>query len=75
MTVSYSFGIPGPLLWTTHIIIGLLLIYIGYTLLNNGKIGQLLTILLIVLGSVALLYHGHLFYYYRNTNIKQLPSI
>ena len=62
--INYSFGIPSPAIWTSHIIIGFFLAYIGYMLLNNKPINQLSIIFLIVLGVFASLYHAHLFYYY-----------
>jgi hypothetical protein len=68
--MQYSFGIPGPAIWLTHIIIGLILVYIGYNLLNNKEIGQPLIIGLIVVGTLVILYHAHLFYYYTYSQSK-----
>ncbi len=72
----YSFGIPGTIIWVTHIIIGIFLAYIGYALLNDRKIAQPFVISLMVIGALVILYHSHLFYYYsHNKNINQLPSL
>lgn len=71
----YSYGIPGKLIWTTHIIIGIILFYIGYNLLNNVPINKNLAILLVILGSLAMLYHAHLFYTYSTSNINPNQSI
>jgi hypothetical protein len=63
--MAYAFGIPGPAIWITHVLIGLFLVYIGYTLLiGTSELDKRLIILLIVLGSLAMLYHLHLYYYY-----------
>jgi len=64
MTYMYSFGIPGPAIWISHFLIGLFLVYVGYKLYNNQSINKNLFIVLIVLGSLAILYHSHLSYYY-----------
>jgi len=58
----YSFGIPGNAIWIMHIIIGFIISYVGYAQLNHQNISQNLSIILIVLGVLAMLYHGHLMY-------------
>lgn len=60
--MEYSYGIPGKFIWSMHIVIGLLLFYVGYRALNGWPVSQILALLLVVLGSLAILYHGHLFY-------------
>lgn len=72
----YSFGIPGSVIWTFHIIIGFVLAYIGYMLLNGKEISQPLIISLMVIGTLVILYHSHLFYYYtyNKQNVQQLPN-
>jgi hypothetical protein len=62
--MAYSFGMPGPVIWTFHILIGLTLLYIGYSILNHQEVSKYLAIFLIVLGCAAPLYHAYLFYYY-----------
>jgi hypothetical protein len=62
--MTYSFGMPGPVIWTFHIIIGLTLLYIGYQIYNDQPINKNFGILLMVLGALAPLYHAYLFYYY-----------
>lgn len=56
----YNFGVPGPLIWSFHILIGLYLTFLGYRLLNQKSPHQVEAIGLIVTGVLALLYHGHL---------------
>ena len=60
----YSFGMTGPMIWTMHIIIGLILMYIGYVSLNNQEIKKPFVAGLLIIGSMAVFYHAHLFYYY-----------
>lgn len=60
--MSYSYGMPGVIIWTMHIIIGLLILYVGYASLNHYGISQILALILIILGAMAMLYHGHLMY-------------
>ena len=74
--MMYSFGIPGSVVWIIHIFIGLILTYIGYTLLNGKEIGQPFIIGLMVVGVLVMVYHSHLFYYYtfNKQNVQQLPN-
>lgn len=58
----YSFGVPRILVYLSHIIIGLILIYSGYLALHNNKLSKNVSVLLIVLGVIAALYHGHLWF-------------
>lgn len=59
---TYSFGLPGLFVWTTHIIIGILLAYVGYNVLNKKPINPNWGILLLILGVMAGLYHTHIWY-------------
>ena len=45
-----------------HIIIGFLIMYVGYVELNNRGISQILSIMLILSGFVAISYGGYLMY-------------
>ena len=60
--MTYSYGVPDKFIWTMHIIIGFIIAYVGYSQLNHYNISQILAILLIILGVLAMLYHGHLMY-------------
>lgn len=60
--MAYSYGVPNNVVWSMHIIIGLIIAYVGYSQLNNYNISQMLALLLIVTGVLAMLYHGHLMY-------------
>jgi len=47
--------------WIAHIFIGLF--YVGWQLLNKKELGQLSIVWLIILGSLATIYHTHLMFY------------
>jgi hypothetical protein len=67
MDKTYSFGVPGPAIWLGHIFMGILLFYVGYSLLNGKEIPQWIIIMFLILGPSAILYHAHLFYHnYKN---------
>ena len=59
---NYHFGLPGHLIWILHIILGLLITYIGYRTLNNKNINQILALILIVMGVLAIVYHAHIWF-------------
>lgn len=60
--MQYSYGVPGPVIWTLHVLIGLLLLYVGHKTLNNQPINQMISVILMILGTLVILYHGHLAY-------------
>ena len=60
---TYNFGVPGPVIWTTHIIIGLFLFYAGYQLYQKKSLTPVMTVTILVLGALAALYHAHLMFY------------
>ena len=62
--MSYSFGVPGYVVWTSHILIGLYLVYVGWVLYDKKKLDKYTPIVLIVLGVLAMLYHIHIWYTY-----------
>lgn len=59
---EYHYGIPGFLIWIFHIIIGLVLFYLGYKIINNQPISQFYALTLIVTGTLAIAYHAHLMF-------------
>ena len=62
--MKYHFGIPGFLIWITHIIIGIFLAYVGYKIVFNKRINNNIGLLLLVVGVMAAIYHGHIWYYH-----------
>lgn len=60
--MSYHFGVPGYAVWTSHIIIGLYLLYVGWVLYEKKKLDKYTPIILIVLGVLAALYHAHIWF-------------
>jgi len=62
----YNYGIKAELIWTSHIFMGIFFVILGYQLLNNKKINQILSIILINLGVIAILYHSHIWFNHTN---------
>ena len=60
MTDTYHYGLSGPIIWGMHIIFGLFLIYFGYVSFKNVRMPDYIYIGLIVIGSIAILYHTHI---------------
>jgi hypothetical protein len=59
---KYNFGVPGQVIWFTHIIIGIILAYTGYLIFNEEAVNKNIGLLFLILGVVATLYHAHLWY-------------
>ena len=59
----YHFGVSNELIWISHILIGIFLVYVGYQVLNNKPLHQIVSLALIVTGVLAALYHLHLWHY------------
>lgn len=60
--MAYHFGIPNVAVWTSHILIGLYLVYVGWVLYEKKRLDKYVPIVLIVLGVLAALYHSHIWY-------------
>ncbi len=60
--MGYFGGIPGVAIWLTHILIGSLLIYTGYQIVNDNPIHKIIGIVIASLGSLVVLYHGYLWF-------------
>lgn len=60
--MAYHFGVPGYAVWTSHILIGIYLVYTGWMLYTKNKTDKLAPIMLIVLGVLAALYHAHIWF-------------
>lgn len=60
--MNYHFGVPAVAIWLTHIVLGLYFCIVGYMMLNNHKLHQVISLSFIVMGVLMLLYHAHLWY-------------
>ena len=63
MAHQYSFGVPGLIIWVSHIAIGLFLLYIGRMALNGDKLSRNIALSLAILGALATTYHLHIMLY------------
>ena len=59
---TYSLGVPGPVIWIWHILVGLVLLYVGYNLLNDRPIPTALIYAFLIVGPAAIVYHSYLYY-------------
>jgi len=59
---KYHFGVPNELVWSSHILIGIFLVYVGYELVMHHKISIPIALVVVVLGAIGGLYHMHLWY-------------
>ena len=62
---TYHFGVPGFVIWSSHILAGLLLLYIGKNALDGKIMNRNIAILLMITGALAIIYHVHLYIYNR----------
>lgn len=72
--MAYHFGVPGYAVWTSHILIGIYLAYIGWMMYikkKNKTLDQITPIVLIVLGVLAALYHAHIWL----THMDEKPAV
>lgn len=60
--MKYSYGIPGYVIWVTHILMGALLGYVGYQITYNKPINSNWGLFLLVTGALMAFYHAHLWY-------------
>ena len=59
---TYSFGVSSEIIWSSHVLMGLFFIYVGYELILKRKISVPVSLTLVVLGAIGALYHVHLWY-------------
>jgi len=62
MKGTYSFGVSSEIIWSSHVLMGLFFIYVGYELILKRKISVPVSLILVVLGAIGALYHVHLWY-------------
>jgi Kef-type K+ transport system membrane component KefB len=54
--------LPEELIWISHIIMGLFFIYVGYSVLIRKQLPPYISVIVVLLGSIAILFHAHLWY-------------
>jgi hypothetical protein len=59
---TYHFGVANELIWTSHLLMGFFMVYVGYELIMKHKVSVPVSLILVVLGAVGALYHAHLWY-------------
>jgi hypothetical protein len=59
---TYSFGVPNELIWTSHILMGLFFVYVGYEIIMKRKVSVPVALIIVVLGAIGGLYHAHIWY-------------
>lgn len=55
--MAYHFGVPNAVIYMSHIVTGLYLMYVGWTLNQKKELDRYSPYLLMVLGTVSMLYH------------------
>ena len=60
--MNYSYGIPGYVIWATHILMGVLFAYIGYQITYKIPLNPNWGLFLLVTGTLIALYHAHLWF-------------
>ena len=59
---KYHFGVPNELIWSSHLLMCLFFIYVGYEIIMKRKLSVPVALIIVVLGAVGALYHAHLWY-------------
>ncbi len=59
---KYHFGVSNELIWSSHLLMGFFLIYVGYELIMKRRLPEYVALVVVVLGAVGALYHAHLWY-------------
>jgi len=59
---EYHFGVPNKFIWSSHILMGIFFIYIGYEIIVRKQIPIYLALVVVILGALGALYHAHLWY-------------
>jgi len=60
--MNYSYGLPGWLIWSLHIIIGFSLLYLGRIITNGEPLPTYIGLAFVALGAIQVAYHSHLWY-------------
>jgi hypothetical protein len=63
MQKTYHFGVPAMLVWISHILMGILFVYLGYLIIEGKKVDKWIGILVLLIGVIGALYHLHIWLY------------
>ena len=64
----YHFNVPGMIIWISHILIGLILFYVGRQILDKKTVDRNIALVLLVTGPLAAVYHAHILYTHQIKN-------
>lgn len=67
---KYHFGVSNELVWSSHLLMGIFFVYIGYALIMKRKLPEYVALLIVVLGALGAVYHLHLWYEHYSENLK-----
>ncbi len=59
---KYHFGVSNELIWSSHLIMGIFFVYVGYELIMKRKLPTYVALIIVVLGAIGALYHLHIWY-------------
>jgi hypothetical protein len=59
---KYHFGVANELIWSSHLLMGLFFVYVGYEIIMKHKVSVPVALIIVILGAVGALYHAHLWY-------------
>jgi hypothetical protein len=59
---TYHFGVQNELIWSSHILMGIFFIYVGYEIIIKQKLSIPVALIVVVLGALGALYHAHIWY-------------
>ena len=63
MVHDYAFGVPSYVIFLLHLLVGVILLYVGSRLLDGKKINRNIILSLIIMGALSPLYHMHIFFF------------
>lgn len=60
--MNYSNGVPGWMIWSWHILMGALFVYLGYNIARGKQVHPYFGYFLLAEGVVMILYHSSLWW-------------
>jgi hypothetical protein len=68
---DYHFGVASEIIWTSHILMGVFFIYVGYEIIMKRRLPVYVALIVVVLGALGALYHAHIWYNQLKKNNKK----